>query len=96
MLWNKRRLLSKGHILILSPIKFRVTRAMRLRVKTLSFYGQNLTWTDFDKILMVNFFFFLPMSQASISEQIYMEVLVVTVRLLVSNHTLIGEVCAEQ
>ena len=68
MLWNKRWLLSKGHILILSPIKFHVTGATRLRVRILSYYGQNLTWTDFDKILMVNLFFFLPMSKAFISE----------------------------
>ena len=62
MLWNKRRLLSEGHILVLSPIMFHVTGATRLHVKILSFYGQNLTRTDFDKILMVNLFFFLPMS----------------------------------
>ena len=51
-----------AHILISSPIKFHVTRAMRLHAKILYFFDQNLTWTDFEGNLMANLFFLLPMS----------------------------------
>ena len=60
--------------------------AMRLVLKIHSFFGQNVTWTEFDWTLKGNHFFFFPLNNATISEYLFVKVSVAAVRLLVSNH----------